>query len=78
MNVTLCHLISSERVKRSPKKGTFTFFKEKLMSWIKKVTVGKSHEFQQDGKSAHISHLVQNRHSDNMEIFWPKEFWPPK
>jgi hypothetical protein len=37
-------------------------------------TVGKSHEFQQDGKSAHSNHLVQNRLSDNMEIIWPKEF----
>jgi hypothetical protein len=47
------------------------------MSWIKKVTVLKSHElFQQDGKPAHNSHLVlNNRLSDNMKIFWSN--WPP-
>jgi hypothetical protein len=47
------------------------------MSWIKKVTVLKSHEFQKAGKPAHNSHMVLNSLSDNMEIFWSKEFWPP-
>jgi hypothetical protein len=46
------------------------------MPWNKKVIVGMSHVFQQDGKPAHNSHLVQNRFRDNMEIIWPKEFWP--
>jgi hypothetical protein len=63
-----------KKVKMVTKEGYCDVFKEKLMPCIKKVTVGKSHEFQQDGKSAHNSHLVQNRLSDNMEIFWPKEF----
>jgi hypothetical protein len=46
------------------------------MSWIKKVTVLKSQEFQQDGKPAHNSHLVLNRLSDNMEIFGPRSSDP--
>jgi len=26
---------------------------------------------------AHMSHLVQNWLSDNIDMFWSKEFWPP-
>jgi len=32
--------------------------------------------FQQDGAPAYTSHLVQNWLSDNIDMFWPKKFWP--
>jgi len=36
---------------------------------------GRPYIFQQNGASAHTSHLIQNWLSDNM--FWFKKFWPP-
>jgi len=33
--------------------------------------------FQQDGAPSHTSHLVQNWLSDNIDMLWSKEFWPP-
>jgi len=44
--------------------------------WIDTVAAGRPYVFQQDGTPAHTSHLVQNWLSDNMEMFWSKEFWP--
>jgi len=28
-------------------------------------------------KESHTSHLIQNWLSDNIDMFWSKEFWPP-
>jgi hypothetical protein len=65
-SICILGVVSNERDVMSPyffkkdetvtKEGYFDILQEKLMSWIKKVTVGASHEFQQDGKSAHNSH----------------------
>lgn len=44
--------------------------------WMEKES-GKPYVFQQDGAPAHTSHLVQNWLSDNVDMFWSKEFWPP-
>ncbi|KAG5325865.1 MRP4 protein, partial [Acromyrmex heyeri] len=33
--------------------------------------------FQQDGAPAHTSYLIQNWLSNKVNMFWPKEFWPP-
>jgi len=38
---------------------------------------GRPYIFQQDGAPAHTSHLVQNWLSDNIDMFWSKDFWPP-
>jgi len=44
---------------------------------MKTVASGKPYVFQQDDASAHTSHLIQNWLSDNIDMFWFKEFWPP-
>jgi hypothetical protein len=47
------------------------------MSWIKKEFVLKSHEFQQDGKPAHNSHLVLNIGSaTTWKYFGPRSSGP--
>lgn len=51
--------------------------KKKVRPWIVKVAAGRPYVFQQDGAPAHNSHLVQNWLDDNMDMYWPKEFWPP-
>jgi len=33
--------------------------------------------FQQDGAPVYTSHLIQNWLSDNVDMFWSKEIWPP-
>ena len=45
--------------------------------WMETVSAGKPYVFQQDGAPAHTSHLVQNWLSDNVDMLWWKEFWPP-
>lgn len=45
--------------------------------WIDIVASGRPYVFQQDGAPAHTSHLAQNWLSDNMSMFWSKDFWPP-
>lgn len=45
--------------------------------WMDNVAFGRPYVFQQDGAPAHTSHLVQNWLSDNIDMFWSKEFWPP-
>lgn len=45
--------------------------------WMVTVASGRPYVFQQDGAPAHTSHLVQNWLSDNLDMFWSKEFWPP-
>lgn len=45
--------------------------------WMETVSSGKPYVFQQDGAPAHTSHLVQNWLSDNVDMLWAKEFWPP-
>jgi len=45
--------------------------------WMETVASGRLYVFQQDGATAHTSHLVQNLLSDNIDMFWFKEFWPP-
>jgi len=47
--------------------------------WMEIVASGRPYVFQQDDahQMAHTSHLVQNWLSDNIDIFWFKEFWPP-
>jgi len=45
--------------------------------WMVTVVSGRQYVFQQDGAPAHTSHLVQNWLSDNVDMFWSKEFWPP-
>ena len=45
--------------------------------WMETIASGRSYVFQQDGAPAHTSHLVQNWLSDNVDMFWSKEFWPP-
>jgi len=41
------------------------------------VCIWKTIYFQQDGAPAHTNHLVQNWLSDNIDMFWSKEFWLP-
>lgn len=48
-----------------------------IKPWIVAVASGRPYVFQQDGAPAHTSHLVQNWLSDNVDMFWSKEFWPP-
>ena len=48
-----------------------------VKSWMEIVTSGKPYVFQQDGAPAHMSCLIQNWLSDNVDMFWSKEFWPP-
>ncbi|XP_011863807.1 PREDICTED: uncharacterized protein LOC105559817 [Vollenhovia emeryi] len=45
--------------------------------WMETVACRRSYIFQQDGVPAHTSHLVQNWLSDNIDMFWSKDFWPP-
>lgn len=50
--------------------------------WMDTVAAGRPYFpyvtiFQQDGAPAHTSHLVQNWLSDNVDMFWSKDFWPP-
>jgi len=45
--------------------------------WMEDVAAGRPYIFQQDGAPAHTSHLVQNWLSDNIDMFWSKDFWPP-
>jgi len=48
-----------------------------VKSWMETVASGRPYVFQQDGAPAYMSHLVQNWLSDNIDMFWSKEFWPP-
>ena len=43
--------------------------------WMETVASGRPYVFQQDGA---LSHLIQNWLSDNIDMFWSKEFWPPQ
>ena len=45
--------------------------------WMETVASGRLYVFQQDDASAHTNHLIQNWLSDNVDIFWSKEFWSP-
>lgn len=45
--------------------------------WMTATAAGRSYVFQQDGAPAHTSHLVQNWVSDELDMAWTKEFWPP-
>jgi transposase len=45
--------------------------------WMEAVASGRPYIFQQDGAPAHTSHLIQNWLSDNVDMFWSKDFWPP-
>ena len=45
--------------------------------WMIEVAQGRPYVFQQDGAPAHTSHRVQNWLDNNVDMFWPKEFWPP-
>lgn len=45
--------------------------------WMETVASGRPYLFQQDGAPAHTSHLVQNWLTDNVDMFWSKDFWPP-
>ncbi len=49
----------------------------KVKPWIEETAGEKPYIFQQDSAPAHTSHIVQNWLSDNMQMFWSKEFWPP-
>jgi len=45
--------------------------------WMEIMIAGRPCVFQQDGALIHMSHLIQNWLSDNVDMFWSKEFWPP-
>ena len=45
--------------------------------WMKTVASERPYVFQQDGAPVHTSYLIQNWLSDNVDMFWSKEFWPP-
>jgi len=45
--------------------------------WMETLLFGRPYIFQQDGSSTHTNHLIQNWLSDNVDMFWSKEFWPP-
>ncbi|XP_011135173.1 uncharacterized protein LOC105180667 [Harpegnathos saltator] len=45
--------------------------------WMESVASGRPYIFQQDDAPTHTSHVVQNWLSDNIDMFWSKEFWPP-
>jgi len=44
--------------------------------WMETVASGRLYVIQQRAP-AHTIHLIQNWFSDNIDIFWSKEFWPP-
>ena len=48
-----------------------------IKPWMVEVSNGRPYVFQQDGAPAHTSHQVQNWLDDNVDMFWPKQFWPP-
>jgi len=45
--------------------------------WMETVASRRPYVFQQDGALTHTSHLIQNWLSDNVDMFWFKEFWLP-
>jgi len=68
--------------KETHKRDLFTYFyKGSEARWIDIVATERPYVFQQDSVPMHTSHthihLVQNWLSNNMEMFWSKEFWPP-
>ena len=48
-----------------------------IKPWMQTMVSGRPYSFQQDGAPAHTSHLVQNWLSDNVNMIWSKDFWPP-
>lgn len=48
-----------------------------MKPWMDRVSDGNPYVFQQDGAPAHTSRMVQDWLSSNVNMFWPKEFWPP-
>jgi len=44
--------------------------------WMETMASGRPYVFSA-GASAHTSHLIQNWLSDNIDMFWSKEFWFP-
>jgi len=63
-----------ETVKRS----IYAFWWMDVMKpWMETVASERPYVFQQDDASTHTSHLIQNWLSDNVDMFWSKEFWSP-
>lgn len=86
-NVHVLSVVSSEGNVMSPhffKKGepiTNEIYLRNLRTVVKSgmetVVFGRTYIFPQDGAPGFTSHLVQNWFSDNVDIFWFKEFWSP-
>ena len=47
---------------------------DEMKPWMETVASGRPYVFQQDSSLAHTSHLIQNWLSDNVDMFWSKEF----
>jgi len=45
--------------------------------WMETMVSRRPYVCQQDGAPVHTSHLIQNWLSDNIDMFWSKELWPP-
>ena len=59
------------------KEVCFRVLANAVKPWVETASSGRLYVFQQDGAQAHTSSLVQNWLSDNINMFWSKEFLPP-
>lgn len=76
MRVTSCRRIFFRTGETVTKEVYVRVLTNVVKPWIETMTSGRPYIFQQNGAPAHTSHLVQNWLSDNMDMFWSKEFWP--
>ncbi|CAK9807113.1 Transposable element Tcb1 transposase [Anthophora quadrimaculata] len=66
-----------QKGERITKEVYLEVLKRVIKPWMETTASGRPYLFQQDGAPAHTSHLVQNWLSDNVDMFWSKDFWPP-
>ena len=62
---------------RNLKEVYLAALRDHINPWMMATAAGRPHVFQQDGAPALIFHLVQNWLSNEMDMIWTKEFWPP-
>ena len=66
-----------ERGQSVTKEVYLAALKDHVKPWMTATAAGRPYVFQQDGAPVHTSHLVQNWLSDEMDMVWTKELWPP-
>ncbi|XP_076626017.1 uncharacterized protein LOC143344146 [Colletes latitarsis] len=66
-----------QKGERVTKEVYLEVLKTVIKPWMETMASGRPYVFQQDGAPAHTSHLVKNWLSDNVDMFWSKDFWPP-